>query len=461
MFLLTSFASLSVFGIKTELKNNEPQFIKNENTLEWKKTFDSDNDWDNGYCVKQTNDDGYIVLGSTYNDDLECEFIWLIKTDENGNKEWDKIYGGCNYEDEYVFNMNVGLFIEQTNDGGYIIVGTRSTSINCVGGYDVWLIKTYEDGYKEWSKTYGMSNCCTWGNSVHQTSDGGFIISATTESWESRWPSYGAWLIKTDDLGNIEWDKTFKEEDKDNYMTIDYEPVGVEQISGEEYILFGNTRYITWHGVDFSNAWLIKTDNDGNKLWKKTYDDSYTEKFVYGLQTEDKGYIMTGYITDKQPDPRAYLLLVVKTDSDGNEEWYETFEAQNYDYEGCCIDQTVDGGYIITGIKEHYNPDKDTFENVLLFKIDAEGNKQWENTFGGGPNYQNGAFVQQTSDKGYIITGTINKRDADDSDVWLIKTDENGNVKNKTISKSTNLCLSTFEKLMSNFPFLSRLLNLL
>jgi hypothetical protein len=445
MFLLTSFASLSVIGIKTQMKNNEPQFIKNENNLKWKKTFNNSM-VDEGHCVKQTNDGGYIILGSMWDYNAMGQFLWLIKTDKNGDKEWDKIYGGS---DNYGGYINLGLFIEQTNDGGYIIVGT--TSIYGAGGLDVWLIKTYENGDEEWNKTYGGSNDNEWGTSAHQTSDGGFIISATTQIGGSFGPC-DAWLIKTDDLGNIEWDKTFKEEDNDYYA------VGVEQISGEGYILFG---YTTWDYSRCSDAWLIKTDNDGNELWKKIYDDSYNEKFMYGLQTEDKGYIMTGYITEKQPDTQDFLLLVVKTDSDGNEEWYKTFEAENYDYEGHCIDQTADGGYIITGVKEydeHVSIDSIRDDDVLLIKIAAEGNKQWENTFGGEPNNQNGVFVQQTSDSGYIVTGSID--DDHGSDVWLIKTDENGNVKNKAISKSTNLCLSILEKFMGNFPLLSRLLDL-
>ena len=121
---------------------------------------------------------------------------WLVKTDSYGNPEWEKTYGGndCDAAED----------VWQTSDGGFIIVGI--TNSFGAGNFDIWLIKTDGNGNELWNRTYGGRKM-EYGTSVQQTSDGGYIIGGFTGSYGMG--GNDAWLVKVDNHGNLEWNKTF------------------------------------------------------------------------------------------------------------------------------------------------------------------------------------------------------------------------------------------------------------
>ena len=152
-----------------------------------------------------------------------------------------------------------------------------------------------------------------------------------------------------------------------------------------------------------ADVWLIKTDSQGQEEWNQTraFTAGYNEDVGYSVQqTEDGGYIITGYTGDVSlsggslPD-----LFLLKTDSQGQEEWNQTFGGSDYDY-GRSVQQTEDGGYIITGYTRSYGNGS---YDVWLIKTDSQGQEEWNQTFGGS-GYERGYSVQQTEDGGYIIT---------------------------------------------------------
>jgi parallel beta-helix repeat protein len=354
---------------------------------EWNKTFGGVSD-DLGYSIQQTKDGGYIIAGITdWTGDKGN--AWLIKTDSNGNEEWDKTFGGS--------DLDGACSVQQTKDEGYIIVGT--TSSYGKGNSDVWLIKTDSNGNEEWDKTFGGR----YNDSailVQQTSDEGYVIIGTTDSYGAGYSDI--WLIKTDSEGKKEWDKTFGGSSFDMGNS-------VQQTSDEGYIIIGNTFS---YGDGTGDAWLIKTDSDGNKEWNKTFGGSNGDWGYSIQQTSDDGYIITGY-TESYGYGGAWLI---KTDSNGNEEWNETFGGPDYDY-GLSVQQTKDGGYIIVGEMYSYGAGED---DVWIIKTDSNGNEEWKKTIGGSGN-DVGLSVQQTEDNGYIIVGGTKSYGAGECDVWLIK----------------------------------------
>ena len=163
---------------------------------DWDVTFGGIHS-DSGKYVQQTNDGGYIILGNTMSFGNGGNNIWLIKTDENGNKIWEKIFGGSDFDR--------CSMVKQTSDDGYIIAGyTNSFSVGSLE--DIWLIKTDENGNKIWNKTYGGIGG-EGGFSGQQTHDNGFIFVGSTTSYGNGY--IDVWLVKTDNSGNELWNKTF------------------------------------------------------------------------------------------------------------------------------------------------------------------------------------------------------------------------------------------------------------
>ncbi len=370
-----------------------------ENSLEeFNKTFGGLHmDW--GNSVQQTSDEGYIITGFTSSFGAGGFDLWLIKVDAQGNELWNKTFGGAGWDQ--------GFSVQQTSDEGYIITG--ETDSFGVGKKDLWLIKTDAQGNELWNKTFGRQ-LYESGQSVQQTSDEGYIITGTG------WISIGGgeddfWLIKTDAQGNELWNKTFGGADMD-------QGISVQQTSDGGYIIIGDTWSLSNVGPDI---WLIKTDAQGNKIWDKAFGGLNNGSFGRSVQqTNDGGYIIVGYNMSGETDNLEDLWLI-KTDAQGNELWDKTFGGAGFGM-GFSVQQTSEGGYIITGSTGSINRQRD----LWLIKTDAQGNELWNKTFEGA-DFDQGASVQQTSDGGYIITGGTSSFGAGNRDLWLIKTDTNGN----------------------------------
>jgi len=368
----------------------------------WDKIFGGTDD-DRAYSVQQTSDGGYVLAGPTKSYGAGSSDFWLVKTDSNGNKEWDKTFGGI--------GQDSAESVQQTTDGGYILVGW--TYSYGAGSYDFWLVKADSNGNKEWDKTFGGTRC-DMAYSVQQTTDGGYILAGWTESYGTGDRDF--WLVKTDSNGNKEWDKTFGGTDEDLAYS-------VQQTTDGGYILAGYTRSYGAGGYDF---YLVKTDPNGNEKWNKTFGGTCTDYAYSVQQTTDGGYILAGWTESYGTGDRDFWL--VKTDSNGNKEWDKTFGGTDEDL-AYSVQQTTDGGYILAGYTRSYGAGHSasahsTFvhstSDFWLVKTDPNGNKEWDKTFGG--TFGDFAHsVQQTTDGGYIIAGSTVPYGASSIDAWLIK----------------------------------------
>ena len=391
-----------------------------EPTIIFSKTFGGSGQ-DYGRSVQQTSDGGYIITGNTRSFGEGNQDVWLIKTDSQGQEEWNQTVGGGS-------NKETGYYVQQTNDGGYIITGiTDSNGDNIT---EVWLIKTDSQGNEKWNHTFGGNGALNdIGRSVQQTTDGGFVITGYT--WEVYGNGGDLWLIKTDSQGNEEWSSIFGGEYGDRGYSGQPTTDGGYILTGKSYFNYQSDG--RWNNGDVR---LIKTDSQGNEEWNQTFSGSKEGTYIDGYgttryfeeygssvqQTSDDGYIITGMRNRFDDNDDNEDVLLIKTDNQGNEQWNQIFGGNQIDF-GTSVQQTIDGGFVITGYTESFG---NGFSDVWLIKTDSQGREEWNRTYGGS-GWDVGRSVQQATDGGYIIAGQTGSFGNGNTDVWLIKTDSEGN----------------------------------
>jgi hypothetical protein len=267
--------------------------------IEWQKNYGRTYS-ELAYSIQQTNDGGYVVAGAfpTFG-----WGIWVLKIDPEGEVEWQEYFKGEQYD------YGVAYSIQQTSDGGYIVAGEYRYEE--FADTDVWILKLASDGTKEWDKTYGGRN---WDHaySIRQTIDGGFVVAGQKDSTR-----YGAgaglWILKLDPFGDIEWQRTYDGEGQDNARSI-------LQISDGGYIVAGET---TSFGAGTEDIWMLKLDEGGGIEWQRTFGGKERDSARSIQQTDDGGYIVAG-IT-KSFGLGNEDIWILKFDSKGKIEWQKTF----------------------------------------------------------------------------------------------------------------------------------------
>ena len=391
--------------IETNLKTNSLNQISEASGSKFSKTFGGD-DSDGGISIQRTSDGGYIIVGWTRSFGVggideygnPCSDIWLIKTDNQGNKEWSKTFGGS--------DMDYGNSVQQTKDGNFVIVG--STRSYGTGSSDIWLLKTDNHGNLLWDKKFGGTEY-EEGKMVQLTTDGGYIIIGTTESIKP--DNLEIWVIKTDMNGNMQWNRTFGGQDSDwGYY--------IQQTLDHGYVIIGTT--ILEEDL-YQDVWLLKIDNSGNEQWNRTFGKKMEPDWgVMVQQTLDEGYILIGSTSSYGSGNED--VWVIKVNNSGIEQWNKTYGGKVYE-KGHSIQITSDGGYILIGTTESFGAGE---FDIWLIKTDPLGIEQWNKTFGGNKK-EHGRSLLQTQDGGYIIIGYTISFGTGENDVWLIKTDNFGN----------------------------------
>jgi len=337
-------------------------------------------DRDRGSSVQQTSDGGYIITGATKSYGEGITDVVLLKTNVRGKKEWLQTFGGSEVDD--------GESVQQTSDGGFIVTGYVGSIEN-----SLLLLKTESFGNKEWSKTF-KKDSIDWGYSVQQTTDGGYVVVG------------GDWLIKTDFMGGEEWNTTLGKGFKDLRS--------VRQTQDGGFILTGEGD--SEQNEEGNDILLIKTDSHGKEVWHRSFGGSGFPSGNEVQQTSDGGYVIFG--SSDVFSQGGSRILLIKTDQNGIEEWNKIFKYGDRDggYSGT---QTSDGGFIVAGSTRS---DGAGSKSALLLKTNPSGNEEWVRLF-------EDCFissVRQTLDGGYVIVGMDSSRD-----IWLAKTDSSGRIPQK------------------------------
>lgn len=416
--LATGAASISVIWETASSQGGEQE---TEPDIIWQKSLGGSGD-DRAYSIQQTSDGGYIVAGYTTSNDGDVsgnhggKDFWVVKLDSGGNIVWQKTLGGSG-DDE-------ARSIQQTSDGGYIVAGWTFSNDGDVSGKhgwaDYWVVKLDENGNIEWEKTLGGSKN-DFAYSIQQTSDGGYIVVGHTLSSDGdvigHISGWDIWLVKLDKDGNILWQKIFSSTDYDYGYS-------VQQTTDDGYIVAGRL---------WPYAWVGKFDNTGKYIWgKRHFDESKHGATAYAVQqTEDGGYIVAGRALSNQTDEHGYHpsdFLVVKFDSKGNIIWKKTYGGTSYE-EAYSIQQTTNGGYIVAGYTKSEDGDicmKHGGTDAWIVKLDKDGNIVWQKALGGSRNDE-AYSVRQTSDGGYVVSGYTFSDDWDavgnhgKADFWVVK----------------------------------------
>jgi hypothetical protein len=352
--VLISFALVSLVGASSEM---------------WSKTYGIGT----GYSLVETSDGGFAIVGDNR----------LVKTDANGNMEWNRTYKAFSAHS-----------LVEASDGGYAIAGGDG------------LVKTDAYGNMEWNKTYGGSRY-DYINSLIETSDGGYAMGGTfNQNYEDPFDDRDFWLIKTDSYGNLEWSQTYGGPDYDYVNSL------VETSDGG-YLLAGSTGF--WYFV--SKMWIIKTDEQGNMEWNKTYGGKEYAIANSVVKTSDGGYALAGRLLGD--------FLLIKIDGSGNMEWNQTYSKLGGG-EAYSLVETSDGGYALAGYTRNGQLNSGVTEGWLV-KTDASGNEIWSQTYGGTADQYIHSLVE-TSDGAFALAGYISYPYPDTAELCLIKTDKYGNI---------------------------------
>ena len=325
---------------------------------------------------------------------------------------WEQIFGASTSGSGYY-----GTSAKQVQDGGYIVCGGTHFTQSVLFGMtpsDICIFKTDTNGEEQWSKTFGSeywdgNEYWDFGKSIQQTTDGGYVIAGYINGFGMG--GGNAYLLKVDDNGEEQWSQIF------DFGIAE----SVQQTTDGGYIITG---------YDSSDIYLVKTDENGEQQWSQTFGESFNDRAMFVQQTTDGGYVITGCTSVINSLGNAATdIYLIKMNTNGEQQWSQTFGGPGND-KAHCVQQTTDGGYIITGEDEEdiYNPGNDFWtanSDLYLIKTNEIGQEEWAQRFGEAGN-DCGRSVQQTTDGGYIIAGYVTPGKNQNSNIYLLKTNDNG-----------------------------------
>jgi len=339
----------------------------NPPAVQWERRFPQEPVVDTAvFWVTQTHDNGYVLLGEVIHRPSFKTPILLLKMDSLGNTRWARSFGDDIGEDTIVYSYEPAT-LTQTSDNGYLIVCSP---------FHTLIIKTDSLGNMEWH-TIPIQEKFVRVFDVYQTADQWYIISGMTMRDQKSTVPY---LVKLSPSGDSVWARTYPEYIDPNLVMKGWR---LRPTRDGGYILLGSS--------------LLKVDSLGNQQWRKRYRG--TDLLLSGQQTKDGGFILSGAGSLTYPDDAdLYNMLLIKTDSIGNIQWYREFtKGAGSESHGASVLQTQDGGYLVGGM---YCPPEDDRAYGYLVRTDSLGNVIWTKSF-----ERRSAVYQcaQTSDGGYIL----------------------------------------------------------
>ena len=396
-------------------------------------------DFDVANSIQQTSDGGYIITGRSNSSDGDVRQnngkadFWIVKLDRQGTLEWEQAYGGPG-DDE-------AKSIQQTFDGGYIVAGYTNGDVTDTDkeiDANAWVLKLDAQGTLVWEQTYGGPGYDE-ANSIQQTPDGGYIVAgaseASGEEKEQNKRGQNIWILKLDDLGSLQWKKSYGGPGNDRahsiQLTFDggYIVAGVGGASGADIE----------QNKGESDFLIVKLDDQGTLEWEQSYGGSGQDAAFSIQPTLDGGYIVAGHALSSDGDIGENKgqsdFWVLKLAASGTLEWEQSYGGSTWDG-AHSIQQTYDGNYVVAGYTVSSDGDVSKIKggsDLWILKLNGNGTLKSEQTYGGSIDDQAHSF-QLTSDGGYILAGYSLSSDGDvmenkgNQDLWVMKLDDPENL---------------------------------
>jgi len=275
--------------------------------------------------------------------------------------------------------------------------------------YDFWLVRTAANGDSLWSRTYGSATQNDYCYALARTSDGGFALSGYTEA-QALGPT-DAWLIKTDVNGNEAWNHRY------GGTGFDW-CIALQQISDNGYILAGWTNPSE---TGIGNGWIARTNVSGDTLWTRSLGGTGEDRFYGVRQTTDGGFIAAGRTSSSGAG--GFDVWLVRLDANGQTQWNRTYGGAGSDI--CyAMDVTSDGGFICAGSSASYGAGGD---DIWLLRVNASGDSLWSRTFGGALA-DRAWSVDEEPDGSITLGGQTASSGSGGDDFWIIHTDNAGSL---------------------------------
>ena len=409
-----------------------PSGLQAQPNIQWQKSFGGSL-YDEARSIQQTTDHGYIVAGTTVSDDGDVgathgyDEFWVLKLDSIGSIQWKGTYGGSGHDDAFA--------IEQTNDGGFIVAGFTKSNDGDVSGnhgdYDAWVLKLDSGGGIQWQKCFGGSG---WEEAwdIQQTTDGGYILIGRSSSMDGDVTvNYGFldyWVVKMNDIGIIEWQKSLGGSGLDLGYAISQTSDGGYIVAGESQSSDGDVTA----NQGSSDFWVVKLNYEGKVIWERSYGGSALDRANDIKQTREGGYIVFGQSASNNGDVTNahgnYDNWAVKISEAGDIEWQKSLGGSNEDF-AKSIQQTDGEGYITIGTTSSTNGDvlgNNGINDIWVVRLTELGEIQWQKTLGGNSD-EWGNSIQQTTDGGFAIAGYNWSTNGDATichgynDFWVVK----------------------------------------
>ena len=385
--------------------------------------------------MSKTADGGSVHVGLSYSNDGDCvgnhdpdlSDVWVVKLDDAGTIEWQRMLGGT--------SEDWGYSIAQTSDGGYIVGGFAGSEDGDVSGshgwQDGWIVKLFADGSTDWQKALGGSGF-DGGVLVAQTSDGGYVVTMPSNSSDGdvlvNLGSFDVWVARLDATGVILWQHSYGGSGDDQpssiSLTSDDGVVIAGRSDSQDGDVTGN------HGG--ADAWVLRLAPNGDVVWQRSLGGSDHEQGSSAHVCMDGGYIVAaatlstdGDVTDSNGQNDAW---VVKLDATGALLWQTTLGGSDNDGLGGVL-ETPDQGFIAVGGTASSDGDVTSQHGVIdgwVVGLDAAGGIQWQQTFGGSGD-DGFASVALLDDGDLVIAGTAEINDGDVTGVhgsidgWVVR----------------------------------------